>query len=107
MTLSVVRLLPGFGIKAAAGLVIRPGAVELLELKGKTVSARVSIPLESKAPAYVTAAIRKACETTGIKTKKFAVSILSPDVLLRFREFKVDHRLLLSEPRRVGPGGPV
>lgn len=72
------------GTTAPAGLVIRPGAVELLELKGNTVSARASIPLENKTPAHLTAAIQKACETTGIKTKKFAVSILSPDVLLRF-----------------------
>jgi Tfp pilus assembly PilM family ATPase len=70
--------------QTAAALVIRTGEVELLALSGKTVKGRVRIALEGRDEGYLVSAIRRALESSGLKSRKLAVSIPSEDALFRF-----------------------
>ena len=70
--------------QATAGLVIRPGEVELLSLQGKRVGASVRVPIAGEGAAPLTQAIEQAIAQAGLKTKRLAVSILNPEILIRF-----------------------
>jgi len=65
-------------------LVIRSHAVEIVSLRGAKVAARASAPIEAKGPAGLEQAIRAAVRAARVKTKRVAVSLLTPDILFRF-----------------------
>lgn len=68
----------------SVALVIRTKQVEVVELKGKRLGAKASVPLEGGDPQQLTAAIRSALDLANIKAKKAAVAVEHPDVLFRF-----------------------
>lgn len=76
--------LPSGGGGAAAGLVIRAGEVELLAMKGKSITNRVRVPLEGKDDQSLVQAIQKALGAVALKSKRLAVSISTQEVLFRF-----------------------
>jgi len=59
----------------ATGLVIRASEVELLAMKGKSITNRVRVPLEGKDDQALVTAIQKALGAVAVKTKRLAVSI--------------------------------
>lgn len=69
---------------ASAGLVIRPGEVELLSLQGKRVGASVRVPIAGEGHGALVQAIQQAIAQANLKTKRLAVSILNPEILIRF-----------------------
>jgi len=72
------------GTKTVAGLVVRASGLELLVLEGPRVVASARVPIEGSQPDRLAQAIRAAVAATGLKAKKLAVAIESPDVLFRF-----------------------
>ena len=69
---------------SVAGLVIRTGEVEILAMKGKTVTSRVRVAIQGKDDRDLVAAIEQARTAAGLKGKRLAVSMPSQDVLFRF-----------------------
>lgn len=67
-----------------AGLVIRSGEVEILAMKGKTVTSRVRVAIEGKDDGHLVSAIQQARAAANLKAKRLAVSMPSQDVLFRF-----------------------
>lgn len=79
--------LPALGWKKSgpsAGLIIRPEAVELLVMRGRSVTSRVHVPIEGAGELALTQAISNAVAAARLTTKRLAVSILSPDIVIRF-----------------------
>ncbi len=72
----------GRGVKA--GLVIRSQEVELLGMRGRTVTSRVRVPIEGAEPEHLAAAIRKALAAAAISPKRMAVSLPTQEVLFRY-----------------------
>lgn len=70
--------------KMAAGLVVRDKEVELFAVQGKSVTARVRVPMDGNESHQLTHAIQKALSVSNLRTKRLAVSIPSQDVLFRF-----------------------
>ena len=70
--------------KGSAGLVVREKEVELFAVQGKSVTARVRVPMEGGESHHLTQAIQKALSAANLKMRRLAVSIPSQDVLFRF-----------------------
>ncbi|MBI2104708.1 MAG: pilus assembly protein PilM [Candidatus Omnitrophica bacterium] len=71
------------GAKPSVALVVRASALELLVLDGPRVAASARVPITGDQPDRLAQAIRAAVAATGLKAKRVAVAIESPDVLFR------------------------
>ena len=72
------------GPRPSAGLVLRPDAVELVRLQGRKVASRVRVPISGSGVEAAAQAIREAVLQGAPTAKRLAVSLLSPDVLIRY-----------------------
>ena len=81
MRLDEMRLM--VGAKPVAGLVIRPGAVELLAMEGRRVAVSVRVPIEGDGPEPLSRAVQQALAQGRLKTKRLAVAVEHPGVLFR------------------------
>lgn len=69
--------------KASAALVIRPKQVQLLFIEGKQPAKCIFVPIEGESDEQLIQALTKAVSEAMLKTKRVAVAINSPEVLLR------------------------
>ncbi|MBI4343532.1 MAG: pilus assembly protein PilM, partial [Candidatus Omnitrophica bacterium] len=67
----------------AVGLVIRPTEVEVIERRGKRISAYARVPIQGTEDDHLVAAIKAAVASAGVRRKAMAVSIAGHDVLVR------------------------
>lgn len=80
--------LPGglLGAKPASGtgLVIRQGVVEVVTMQGGKPAKHVRVPLEGTGDMSLLRAIERALAAAECTTKRLAVSLASPDILVRY-----------------------
>ncbi len=81
MKLSLSTFLPS---KPSTALVIRPGVVELLCMKGRTSTTRVRVPVKELTSEGLAEAVRSTVAASGRDGRRVAVSIQSPELLIRF-----------------------
>ncbi len=65
------------------GLVLRAGAVEAMALRAGRVVAQASVPVEGKGELGISQAVEKALAASGIRSKRLAIAILTPDIVFR------------------------